>query len=303
MTKKGMKKGKKGPKKAKEEDGVMGHAMKVYRHGAATFRNAKALAQHLMKWIAPFVWKKNMYEKRNLGTSYTKPVITMAPETKEISHLMSASAFDEVEYKVALGNIQIARETLRAGIGNAHIGMRLAKDFTWVATVTTGVVSQVNSLDPSSSSEFASLAALFDEYKCDGGHIDFNIGNMTNNALVPSANNAFFGLAYDATDNAALASMLAVAESFDHELFCVTSYYATNTFSGKNGDKPTRFSWRVPPGFVQNLGTNSASDAWVATNNPISFGFLKCYHVDATVTATILAAGISYYSTRFRNRL
>lgn len=206
---------------------------------------------------------------------------------------------DQLEKEFAL-----LKNTLRAGLGDRPIRMRLTTSFVITTTVTTGVTNTVvingsaNKLDPSLTSEWSTMAALFDEYKCLGGEVVVVYGNtLAAVGSAPVTSNSLPVMAYDPDSSSAAASSLVLTQMSQHKILpnCST----TGVGDGLNH----RFRWHVPRGTTIGAGSGGyPGTEWIVTGVTQGAGYLLFYHVGTGNTAIDNGAGVVYFDLEFRCR-
>jgi len=176
----------------------------------------------------------------------------------------------------------------------------------------TAITTVIN-VRPAAYSEFASFAALFDEFKVHGGMLHFNIWATGQNAVVVG-NDAAFG--YDPVDNGVYASVAGVLVSSQHigpiQALSVTDSSVPSTGARTAAPSATSkhgfwgFPFKCPkqPQFVPNNSQQVMTGEWCDTNISSSlgdYGYLKPYVTSAGSTT----ATVSYYlvlDIEFRSR-
>lgn len=212
--------------------------------------------------------------------------------------------------------IDMAKTALKAGLGNRPIRLRLTAEVTITTIVTTGVTTTVviggntNQISPSDSTEYGSVAALFDEFKCMGGHVDFLYKNPNTFDLTTAADlktNSMPVIAYDTDNGTALTSTEQGCQLAQHELLnpvmVATSGGGAAFVNALVPAEGTRhhFKFRVPTGTMIGGSVITIGDQWQTTaGTPSPVGFLKFYHVGSSITATVAGRGIFYYDAEFR---
>ena len=174
-------------------------------------------------------------------------------------------------------------------------------------------ISTVINVRPAAYSEFASFAALFDEFKVHGGVLHFNIWATGQTNLVVG-NDAAIG--YDPVDNAAYASVTGVLVSSQHigpiqamavtdaSLASTAARTAAPSATSKHGFWAFPFKCPKQPQFVPNNSQQVMTGEWCDTNISSSlgdYGYLKPYVTSAGSTT----AAVSYYlvlDIEFRSR-
>ena len=205
---------------------------------------------------------------------------------------------DQLEKEFAL-----LKNTLRAGLGDRPIRMRLTASFVITTTVTTGVTNTVvingsaNKLDPSLTTEWSTMAALFDEYKCLGGEVVVVYANTISvggsNAVT---SNSLPVMAYDPDSSSPAASSLVLTQMSQHKIL-------PNITTGLGNGPNHRFRWHVPRGTTIGAGSGGyPGTEWIVTGVSQGAGYLLFYHVGAGITAIDNGAGVVYFDLEFRCR-
>jgi len=196
------------------------------------------------------------------------------------------------------------------GLKEFRITLPRGLDAYRVATVTSGIVNNIVFINPSDPVEFASCAALFEEYKMSGVTIHTNetllcpsVGNQTLN------NTQCVSVADPADGGTALTSVI-LGASFANKMFtCNGGTYATA--GSENGAHRGMYSWDIhfPRGTqYDNSGQNmyAAQDEWLPYNTAVTvlpvYCYIKHYTVQAVVTATNVTSARMDYHLAFRSR-
>ncbi len=169
----------------------------------------------------------------------------------------------------------------------------------------TGVVA----LDPSDSTEWSDLLALYDEYRVDKVTVAFQ--RQTGSFVTPSpASDAMMVMAYDTTDNTPLSGTRQGCEASKHKLFAGAVSAQGADIPTYEASKPHSFAITMPkksplvvsasntvvsyPGAWKAMGANPAPDP---------DGFLKVFWNNSLNNTTgAVLAGIIYYHCQFRRR-
>lgn len=189
---------------------------------------------------------------------------------------------------------------------------RMAISATLNGSSGTAITTVIN-VRPAAFTEFASFAALFDEFKVHGGVLHFNIWATGQNNLVVGNDCA---IGYDPVDNAVYASVAGVLVASQH----IGPITAMATTDGSVPSTAARtaapsavskhgfwnFHWKCPkqPQFVPNNSQQVMTGEWCDTNISSSlgdYGYLKPYITSAGSTT----ANMSYYlvlDVEFRSR-
>ena len=216
-------------------------------------------------------------------------------------------------YDMVCKEFDIARTTMRAGLGNRPIKMKLTMAFKLTTTVTSGVTNTVTcggittGIRIDQTNEFSNLSSLFDEVKVTGGYVDFLYENPVQ---VPNSSTGIGKLttnmpciAFDPTDATAALSVAALSEYAQHKYLSPLIYSTTSTpLSCPAEGMKHHFEWHLPKGFME--GATFAGDQWIdmADSTGFAFGMIKFYHVGVVTTATDTGSGIIHLMTEFRCR-
>lgn len=192
----------------------------------------------------------------------------------------------------------------RALIGNQTMEIVLTMPLMQVNT-GANVTAQVFSIDPTNSSEWASLQALYDEYRFDRGHYCFQLNALGNG----TTDNSMPAFVYDPADITALPSTSRACEFSQHKLF-VTAITGGPGGPVYNNGEPHKFSFHVKG--AQSFAINAAgatlvaAGAWKATQTAaatyVPDGYIKIYWQNNQVVATQVIAGVLYQTYHFRTR-
>jgi len=207
-------------------------------------------------------------------------------------------------YETLLKEYDMARNAMRAGLGDRPIKMRLTASFVITTTVTSGVTNTVtpSTLNPNTCGEWSALSGLFDEYKCVGGHLDFVYNNPISQYNTAKTSNNIPVIGYDADDGTALTSTLSGAQLAQHKTLTTTVSDGTTVAIPGMG-LHHQFSWHVPKGSVPYIsGIGDPGTNWIPVSGVSSAGNLKFYHVGIANTAVDTGAGICYFNLEFRCR-
>lgn len=200
--------------------------------------------------------------------------------------------------------LQLAVGAIRAGLGDRPIRMRLSISLVITTTVTTGVTQNITltggggMLLPSLCSEWATCAALFEEYKCLGGEVSFIYNNPLPASSTALTVNSIPVIAYDADDNSFATSSLQLTQTSQHKLLrpCGPTGVPSEGYSHT-------FKWHTPKGVSLTApSVGSPGTEWIPVAGVIAAGCLKFYHVSTVVTAIDSGAGFCYFDLEFRCR-
>jgi len=183
-----------------------------------------------------------------------------------------------------------------------NLRTRMAISSTLNGSSGTAITTVIN-VRPAGFSEFASFAALFDEFKVHGGTLHFNVWATGQNNLVVGNDVAF---AYDPVDNAVYASVAGALVASQH-IGPITAMGTTDASVPSTAARTAapqaatahgfwKFNFKCPlePQFVPNNSQQVMTGEWCDTNISSSlgdYGYLKPYVTSAGSTT----ANVSYY--------
>jgi len=233
----------------------------------------------------------------------------------------SVSPFDD---SIALVDGQLKALKTEVGFMFGNKSMRITIPVTGSVSAftttsgTTGLVNSTFGVYPPNSSEFASLAALFDEYRCLGGVYEFAMPGIAAKAISTSSTNAYLsysaiGIAYAPADNTAISGTSPsgdeILSEYEQHRWYATTQAASNQTSTMHKAAPYVFSFKVPDGVVQAGGASSPLGAgnWQSTNTatPATYGYLKSYSNSGSLVAAgyYCVVGVTYLHCEFRVRI
>jgi hypothetical protein len=202
------------------------------------------------------------------------------------------SSCTAMDIRVALANAK--------GSSGRRVGLQPIKIWLWYATqnVSSAASTQAptNGVRPSTSSEFSSLAALYDEYRALAVRRHIALLTTTNIAPVDYCE------AYDPTNSAAYGSVTAVLSApLRFPPMHATAVGGVSPLSvSRTGFQTADF--KIPSGVVANSAAASVGDTWVSTaTTAVDFGWLKAY-VAAPSSGTTTLDGYIGILTEFRVR-
>jgi hypothetical protein len=209
--------------------------------------------------------------------------------------------------------LELAVGALKAGLGNKPIRMKLVASIVITTTVTPGVTNSVtiggssNQLNPAVCGEWATMALLFEEYKCLGGEVNFMYNNPSDNGGIgspeTSTTNVMPIMAYDADDLTAATSSIALAEAAQHKVLRPLVGSADAIVACPQEGIHHTFRWHVPRGTAVGGGTAVVPGTeWIDVSGVQTAGWLKFYHIGSVVAAIKTGAGFVYFDLEFRCR-
>jgi hypothetical protein len=143
-------------------------------------------------------------------------------------------------------------------------------------TVTSGLVSGSQTLDPSSQTEWIAAASLFDEYKVPSAVVHYRVKTAVNYSSVEQP---FGVIAYDPTTSSGLASAEAGLVLAQHQLVPIPSTYEAIANTAHR-----TFHVEVPKG-IQETNFALGIGNWLMVNAPLPYGYLKFYCIGDNKTA------------------
>lgn len=196
---------------------------------------------------------------------------------------------------------------LRLAVGRGARGLQQANyDLASRYTITSGAGSALNTVAgivPSLSSEFSSLAQLYDEMKVNSVTVQFSV--QSSGTVV---NTQTYGvLVYDPVDAGVYSSVAAASVAYRRVVFAVR---APTTVALVTPDSTTNFGShvlqaRVPGGESARSVTSGSllfSGEWSDTLDTAVYGYLKPYVEALGGTAVTQLSGIIMYHCSFRCR-
>jgi hypothetical protein len=213
----------------------------------------------------------------------------------------SNSLFDR-ELKILDEEFGLMRGMMRSAFGNQLIKIKLWSLDNWA--IAGNNITGVIAVDPSPISEFTTLAALFDEYRVVGGHVDLftrAVSNSSNGATVDPR----IVYAYDPSEVANLTTVVTALQLQHHVLM-----HAVSDTNSTTSISPSRvhydFDYKVPPMALAAAGTNPATgENWQATTSSayLPYGWTKAVGINFVQAAvTVGIAATHTYHVEFRCR-
>ncbi len=252
----------------------------------------------------PLVRECRMTVQRALdGKAAMQKLAQTADDKQDVKLLQSRLAQYDAQ-------VSLARSALVKITGNKPLRITLPVSFT-MSTNSSGLLTAVLNVDPTAAVEFTTLAALFDEYKCLGGQLRFNITAVSPSysGTAPSADNCMAVVAFDPAEGAPLTSVRNGTELAHHKLY---GTMATNNATGVSYSSfkhdPLSFQYRVPSGITEGVVSNVqylTGGGWyptISTATTMYWGYIKTYTQTSYTAATVAVAGVHYYDLEFRCR-
>jgi len=264
--------------------------------------HGKLLRSQVAKSVAPVLELKNKTEKK-LALCKSGYFGDSKDSKIDIPSLQR-------DYDQLCKELQLLRDTMRAGLKDKPIRMRLSTSFVITTTVTTGVTNTVNinasgngSLDPSKCTEWSALAGLFDEYKCLGGECEFLYHNFLDQTTLTCVSDNIPIMGYDVDQNTP-SSSLALTQLSQHKSFSPITGKAVTFMTSPSENTRHKFRWHVPRGTAIYGGSNTLAPGteWVAVAGVVAAGYIVFYHLGAANTAINTGAGWIYFDLEFRCR-
>ncbi len=158
-------------------------------------------------------------------------------------------------------------------------------------------------IDPSLLTEFASLAALFDEYKVASGVYHYSVNDWHVSAIGANSQGV---LAYDPADGVAPTTTIQLAAKQQMQIVSFGTVVAGATAPTHVHGTPLKFKWVVPPGTFVPAGATASegSSNWQPTttsNGYQPYGWLKFAKVSGHASVNQIS-GIQVYHVHFRCR-
>jgi len=149
---------------------------------------------------------------------------------------------------------------------------RLTVYYQWQLsiTVTSGLVSGSQTVEPSSQTEWIAAASLFDEYKIPSIVAHYRVKTAVNYSSVEQP---FGVICYDPTTSASVASAEAGLALAQHQLVAIPS-----TYEAIANTQTRTFRVEVPKG-IQETNFALGIGNWLPVNAPLPYGYMKFYCV------------------------
>jgi len=186
--------------------------------------------------------------------------------------------------------MQVIERLFNPSVDNTKIfRQRLIQSSTIQSTVT-GVVNTVLSLNPNGTSDWSTLATLYDEFRVVGVRLNL----LSYQQFSVTSLNGIVGVAFDNDDSVTITSLNAVLEYDTAQIIpAVFSHQASGI---ENKDSMLRLSWSRPTS-----GGNTAIN-WVDVASPgSSLGSIKFYTSTITASTTYFQYVLEYF-VEFRGR-
>jgi len=229
----------------------------------------------------------------------------------------SSTPYDD---KLALieSELKVARSSIRAGLGDKPFKIILPV-FKNMITGTSGGLQDVSPVDPSVATEFASLAALFDEYKCIGGEVHFNVNGLMPVATVSATlDSPMLVMIYDPVDATGITDIADGCQLEQKTIVPITCCAAaagtvlpTNGL-GPNQAKIHKFKFHVPKQetlIFSAAGALVTGNGWQATITGSSlkpYGYCqswaRSFLMNGAATPTYVVSAMTYLHCEFRCR-
>lgn len=222
---------------------------------------------------------------------------------KDVKLPAANSLFDR-ELKILDDEFALLRNAIRSAMGNMLIKINLWNLDNW--SIAGNNITGVIAVDPSGITEFTTLAALFDEYRVVGGHVNLfvrAVSNAANGATVDPR----IVYAYDPSEAANLTTVVTALQLQHHQLMHAPSdvVTATNTMVVPNRVE-YEFKYKVPEGALAAAGTSPATgENWQATTSSayLPYGWTKAVGINFVQAAvTVGIAATHTYHVEFRCR-
>jgi len=258
-----------------------------------------------------------LHPKRHTSVSTGHPIMRKAlkrigrclasPHYKVLSMLKDVpeSKFSK-DSKIDAGVLELkdellaAREMLRAALGNKPIKVMLYERYIGQSAAAT-VFSSVKNLVPGNGGQFASFAALFDEYKCVAIKAPLKVFPVVNSsqAIAP-----MWVVAYDWGVSGALSGITAGFTQTDH-IYGIVDLGTNQTITATSKSGFFHLNASIPKGILADVGiiTDLMSGMWVPTSDSAAIvGYMKPYIEAAGGAGVTSITGVIGYEVEFRCR-
>lgn len=212
--------------------------------------------------------KKALVEKK-VTVSMSAPSAGWFGDAKDVKVPVTVNADAlaiERDLQLVESELKLLRTTARAALFNGF-GTKLLKMKLWIAETwaTSGSnITGIVAADPSVVTEFASLAALFDEYRCVGGEAHIYVTCASDPAT--STNDPRVIYAYDPAESVNLTTLVAGLQLQQHKL--MYAYNGTSSATPAQIPNTYSFNWKVPAGVITTSGSApvASSGNWQPTD-------------------------------------
>jgi len=228
------------------------------------------------------------------------------PHFKVLSMLKDADSKFDAKSKIdsevleLKEDLEIAREMMRAALGNKPITVMLYERYT-VQSAAATAYSTVKNLVPGNGGQFSSFAALFDEYKCRKIKTPIKAVPVVNSAQTAAP---MWLVAYDWAVAGALTSITSGMAQTNH-VFGIVDLGGNQTILATSKSGFFHLDASIPPGVLADVGiiTDLMSGMWVPTSDAAAIvGYMKPYVEAATGAGVIGLTGVIGYEVEFRCR-
>jgi hypothetical protein len=221
--------------------------------------------------------------------------------TVTVDAKVDTSPFDDTLKLLDL-EISMLKNAVRSVQGMKPFRINLFEENTFNSN-GSGVTLGSLTVDPSLLTEFASLAALFDEYKCVSGVYHFSVNDW--NVSTASVNSQGV-VAYDPSDGGVPTSTVSLAAKQQMQIVAFGTVNAGATAPTHVHSAPLKFEWKVPPGVFVPAGATASegSSNWQPTttsNGYQPYGWIKFAKVGGH-NSTNQISGMQVYHVDFRCR-
>lgn len=218
----------------------------------------------------------------------------------------------DVKSSAGMDELAMARSALASVYGSRPVPFRLCFSLTF--TTVGGVLSTGGTILISSAPEFASLQALFDEWRPENGHLDFTAQYSA--VPVLTGTNCALAIGFDPMDGTLPTTVREVAELKQHQLYRPvmeigpTGTVVSTSFRTAGDATMLRFPYTMRGVDAESstaAGLVEVTNGWRATKSTggqanLLIGYIKSYAESASPAAGVALAGIFYHNIKLRSR-
>ncbi len=212
-----------------------------------------------------------------------------------------------------LGTGRGATMGLKLGLKPLRIALPISLDISNTAGNLTAAVVAV---DVTSSTEWAALASLYDEYRFVRGWFQYQpFANNAGFTSPSSTSDTMFLVSWDPVDATALSSVRNGCELAQHQLLAgagadtTASAISIESFVPSTAH-PQVFRWKPSKAGAVTVSASGAVNSWpgmwkqvpTAGSNGAPDGYLKFYNYNGLASATRVCTGVLFYEVELRSR-
>jgi len=197
-------------------------------------------------------------------------------DVKDKKDVTATPEFYARQLKLLDDELLALRAAAKSMWGNKTFQLTVFYQWQLSISVTTGLVSGSQTVEPSSQTEWIAAASLFDEYKIPSIVAHYRVKTAVNYSSVEQP---FGVICYDPTTSASVASAEAGLVLAQHQLVLIPS-----TYEALANSQSRTFRVEVPKG-IQETNFALGIGNWLPVNAPLPYGYMKFYCIGDNKTA------------------